>query len=384
MTQPRPLRVLVFIHSLHGGGAERVAADLTAHWAQAGREVMLVTQADSQDDVYTLDARVRRQVLGTATPSGGGWRGISANLSRVWRLRRLIRKFRPDVVLGMMTTSSVLAVLATRGLGCAVVATEHTHPPSQTLSSLWLRLRRFAYPRADRVIALTRGTADWLAQHVPGSRLAVIPNPVHWPLHRGEPERPVPQKAGRRYVLAVGRLHADKGFDVLVDAFAQIAATQPEWDLIILGEGTKAQRQDLMTQIEAAGLGSRILLPGRAGNVGDWYAGAEFYVLSSRFEGLSNTLLEAMASGRPAVSFDCDTGPREIVREGVDGVLVRPAGNAHALASAMAAMMNDDALRVRMGARATEVRGRFSPEHVLGLWDETFTAVMRARGSCAE
>ncbi len=384
MTEKTPMRVLVFIHSLHGGGAERVAADLTAHWVAAGREVMLVTQADAQHDVYALDPRVQRQVLGTATQSGGGWRGICANISRVYRLRRLIRTFRPDIVLGMMTTSSVLAVLAARGQGCAVVATEHTHPPSQTLSNMWQRLRRFAYPRADRVVALTRGTADWLADHVPGSRLAVIPNPVHWPLHRGEPEREVPRETGKRYALAVGRLHPDKGFDVLVQAFVQIAAAHAQWDLIILGDGTAEQRQTLAAQIDAAGLGARIHLPGRAGNVGDWYAGAEFYVLSSRFEGLSNTLLEAMASGRPAVSFDCDTGPREIVREGVDGVLVRPAGDARALAQAMAAMMSDDALRGRLGARATEVRERFSPEHVLGLWDETFEAVTRDRGSCAE
>lgn len=384
MIEQKPLRVLVFIHSLHGGGAERVAADLTAHWVAAGRAVMLVTQADAQDDVYALDPRVQRQVLGTATQSGGGWRGIYANISRVFRLRRQIRSFRPDVVLAMMTTSSVLAVLAAHGQGCAVVATEHTHPPSQTLSNMWQRLRRFAYPRADRVVALTQGTADWLADHVPGSRLAVIPNPVHWPLHRGAHERAVPQVAGRRYALAVGRLHADKGFDVLVQAFAQIASAQTQWDLIILGDGTAEQRQTLTAQIEAAGLGSRILLPGRAGNVGDWYAKAEFYVLSSRFEGLSNTLLEAMASGRPAVSFDCDTGPREIVREGVDGMLVRPAGDARALAKAMAVMMADDSLRERLGARATEVRERFSPEHVLGLWDETFRAVTRDRGSCAE
>jgi len=383
MTARSPLRVMVFIHSLHGGGAERVAADLTAHWAQAGCAVMLVTQADDHDDVYTLDAAVERRVLGTAGLSGGGWRGIWANLVRVRRLRAHIRAFRPDVVLGMMTTASVLAVLAARGQACAVVATEHTHPPSQSLSRMWQWLRRYTYPRADRVVALTQGTADWLADHVPGSQLAVIPNPVHWPLHRGAPEREVLHEPGKRYALAVGRLHPDKGFDVLVQAFAQIAPAHSDWDLIILGDGTAPQREALAAQIDAAGLGARIHLPGRAGNVGDWYAGAAFYVLSSRFEGLSNTLLEAMASGRPAVSFDCDTGPREIVREGVDGVLVRPAGSAHALGEAMAMMMADDALRQRLGARAVDVRERFSPEYVLGLWDTTFDAVRRDQ-SCAE
>lgn len=383
MTARQPLRVMVFIHSLHGGGAERVAADLTAHWVHAGHEVTLVTQADARGDAYALEPRVTRRVLGTAGLSGGGWRGLWANVVRVRRLRAQIRAMQPDVVLGMMTTSSVLAVLAARGLGCAVVATEHTHPPAQSLSSLWQRLRRYAYPRASRVVALTQGTADWLADHVPGSRLAVIPNSVHWPLHRVGPERAPPRVSGKRYVLAVGRMHRVKGFDILVRAFAQIAPAHAEWDLIILGDGTPAQRHALQQQIEQAGLSARIHLPGRAGNVGDWYAAAAFYVLSSRVEGLSNTLLEAMASGRAAVGFDCDTGPREIIRDGVDGVLVRPAGDASALAAAMAAMMADVPRRCELGARATEVRDRFSPAHVLTLWNDTFDAVRREQ-SCVQ
>ncbi|WP_050854682.1 glycosyltransferase family 4 protein, partial [Bordetella pertussis] len=302
----RPLRVLIFIHSLHGGGAERVAADLSAHWARDGRAVMLVTQTDASGDVYPLHPQVLRRTLDTAG-EGGGWRGVLANLRRIRALRALIKDFQPDIVLGMMTTASVLAVLAARGLGCRVVATEHTHPPSQALSGMWLRLRRWTYPRAARVVALTRGTADWLRTHVPGSRLAVIPNPVHWPLPRTEPVL-VPPADGRPRLLAVGRLHPDKGFDVLIDAYARIAPRYPDWDLVILGEGEECAA--LQRRVDEAGLAQRVALPGRAGNVGDWYACAALYVLTSRFEGLSNTLLESMASGLMPVSFDCDTGPR--------------------------------------------------------------------------
>jgi len=115
------------------------------------------------------------------------------------------------------------------GLACRVIATEHTHPPSQTLSGLWQRLRRMTYPRAARVVALTRGTADWIEQHVPGSRLAVIPNPVHWPLPRAEPVLTPVSGDGRKRLLAVGRLHADKGFDLLIQAFATLAPSHPDW-----------------------------------------------------------------------------------------------------------------------------------------------------------
>lgn len=371
----RPLRVLLFIHSLHGGGAERVAADLSAHWAGMGREVMVVTQASADGDVYTLHPKVRREVLHTAG-EGGGLRGIWSNVQRVRALRRVIKAFRPDIVLGMMTTASVLSVLASTGLACRVIATEHTHPPSQTLSGFWRRLRRLTYPRAARVVALTRGTALWIEQHVPGSRLAVIPNPVHWPLPKGEPVLAPASNDGRRRLLAVGRLHADKGFDLLLQAYARLAPSHPDWDLVILGEG--GERRALQAQVREAGLQDRVSLPGRAGNVGDWYQSADLYVLTSRFEGLSNTLLESMASGLAAVAFDCDTGPREIVREGVDGVLVRPNGDVDALCRELGAVMGDEAARLRMAEAATAVRERFSAERVLGLWEELFDGV---RGS---
>jgi glycosyltransferase involved in cell wall biosynthesis len=373
-----PLRVAVVIHSLGGGGAERVAADLTAHWAAAGHAVMLITQADASADKYPLHGRVRRAVLRTDGASGGGWRGLLANRRRVRALRMQLRAFQPDIVLGMMTTASILCVLAARGLPCAVIATEHAHPPSHALPPVWRWLRRYAYPRAAAVVALTHGTAQWLARHVPGSRLSIIPNAVHWPLPDTEPRLTPPCEPGRKYLLAVGRLHPAKGFDVLLDAFARIAAQQPEWDLIILGEGE--QRAALQAQGEQAGLAGRVLMPGRAGNVGDWYRQADLYVLSSRFEGLSNTLLESMAGGLCAVAFDCETGPREIIRPGVDGVLVRPDGDPAALAQALAQAMADAPARARMAFHAIEVRERFSAENVLARWREVFAQALAVRG----
>ncbi|CPN87049.1 glycosyltransferase [Bordetella pertussis] len=157
---------------------------------------------------------------------------------------------------------------------------------------------------------------------------------------------------------------------MLIDAYARIAPRYPDWDLVILGEGEECAA--LQRRVDEAGLAQRVALPGRAGNVGDWYACAALYVLTSRFEGLSNTLLESMASGLMPVSFDCDTGPREIVRPGVDGVLVRPAGDAGAMAQALAAAIDDEPGRRAMAARAIDVRERFSARHVLDLWQQLF------------
>lgn len=361
---------MIVIHSLSGGGAERVTADLAAYWVQRGYKVTVVTQKDNADDAYELSPQVRRVVLGTAGASGGGVSGVLANLKRIWKLRRLMRRERPTVVLGMMTTSSILALLAARGLPCAVIATEHTHPPSQELPNMWLRLRRWAYPQAERVVALTQGTADWIEEHVPGSRLAVIPNAVRWPLSETGPTLQPAPRHGRRRLLAVGRLHPHKGFDLLITAFGQLADYFPEWDLVILGEGD--DREALQQQIDDAGLADRISMPGRAGNVGQWYRESDLYVLSSRVEGLSNTLLEAMASGLAPVAFDCETGPREIVRHGIDGVLVTPAEDAEALAAHLSDLMAHPEKRQSYARRAADVLDRFSTARVMALWGQLF------------
>src|SRR5690606_32636569 len=207
----RSFHLMIVIHSLSGGGAERVAVDLAAYWVDRGFRVSLVTQADATSDAYDVDPRVKRIVMGTAGESSGALAGGLANLHRIWKLRRLIKREKPSVVLGMMTTSSVLAVMAARGLPCRVIATEHTHPPAQTIAPMWQRLRRWAYPKAARVVALTSGTAAWIEEHVPGSRLSVIPNAVRWPMPVEEPMVEPPARYGRRRLLAVGRLHHLKG-----------------------------------------------------------------------------------------------------------------------------------------------------------------------------
>lgn len=362
--------LMIVIHSLAGGGAERVAADLSAYWVQRGYRLTVVTQEAADTDAYALHPKVNRVVLGMAGQSAGTGRAVWSNLRRIWRLRRLMRRESPTIVLGMMTTSSVLAIIAARGLPCRVLATEHTHPPAQNLPEIWLRLRRWAYPKATAVVALTSGTASWLERHVPGSRLTVIPNAVRWPLQSVDPVVEPPPRQGRYRLLAVGRLHEIKGFDVLICAFQEIAGHFPDWDLVILGEGVC--RNDLQQQIDDAGLSARVSMPGRVGNVYDWYLQSDLYALSSRVEGLSNTLIEAMASGLAPVAFDCETGPREIVRHGIDGVLVSPAGDSEALAAHLSDMMAHPEQREAYARRAVDVRDRFSVTRVMALWGLLF------------
>ncbi len=369
------MRLLFFIYSMSGGGAERVTANLANYWANKGWDITVVTLASQDHDFYKLKPVVKRISLNLAGESSNVVVGLWRNLRRVMALRCVLREIQPDIALGMMTTANVLLVLAMCGLPYGhAIGSEHIHPPRSPLGILWEELRRYCYGRLAAVVALTRESADWLRVCTNARRVVVIPNAAPWPLPVQEPnmgpEAICP--SGRRLLLAVGRLDAQKGFDWLVEVFTRLAPRHFNWDLVILGEGP--QRSVLETRVRAARLEKRVFLPGRVGNVGEWYERADLYVMSSRFEGFPNTLAEALAHGLPAVSFDCDTGPRDIVRHEVDGLLVPP-GDTTALEAALDRVMGDEALRLRFAERAVEARERFSLDRIAGMWEELFEEV---------
>lgn len=364
---------------MRGGGAERVAANLANNWAASGHQVAVVTLAPRNLDFYALRPTVGRISLELSTDSGGRLlTGLRQNLRRVSKLRRVLREFRPSIALGMMTNANVLLALATSRLpGVLRIGSEHIHPPQAPLTNIWEYLRATSYGCLDAVTALTIETSVWLAENTRARKVPVIPNPVLWPLPVHAPIRDCALllPAGRRTVLAVGRLEHQKGFDLLFDAFSPLATKFPLWDLVILGEGRL--RKDLESQIARLGLDGRVKLIGQVGNVGDWYGASDVYVLSSRFEGFPNTLLEAMAHGLPAVAFDCDTGPRDIVRHEIDGLLVEP-GNVQDLSAAIRRLMEDEDLRARLSVRAADAKQRFSIERIAGIWEELFEDLLTA------
>lgn len=361
--------MLFLVSSMQGGGAERVAALLCNHWIEQGHEVTLMPTFSGRGEcLYPLDDRVRLDYL--ADRVGSRSRSAWNKMRRLFALRQAIREIAPDVIVSFLPHVNVAAVVSAWGLRVPVVVSERTYPPAMPLGRGLESLRRFAYPKATGVAVQTQRALAWLQDCCPKARGQVIPNPVVYPLPKANPVLEPASVLGKeqRAVLAVGRLGEEKGFDQLLAAFGMLAQRYPDWDLVILGEGPERER--LERQRGSLGLNSRVHLPGRAGNPGDWYARADFYVMSSRFEGFPNTLLEAMAYGLPAVSFDCETGPADIIRAGLDGYLVSPAEGASGLAKAMEAMMQNESKRQRIGNAAVSVRQRFSPERVMAAWDE--------------
>lgn len=369
------LKILIFTNSLAGGGTERVAATLANFWVRQHWDVTIVTLSPQSEDFYPLHPLVKRISLNLAGESRNVVDALVQNVRRVAMLRRVIMDTRPAVVFSMMSTPNVLLAFASRKLPhVCTVGSEHCYPPHSPLGRIWGTLRSRMYGRLSAVVALTHECADWIRTNSSARHVSVIPNAAVWPMPNNPPEISPGSlcRSGRKILLAVGRLEVVKNYPVLIRTFARLAAHYPDWDLVILGEGP--QRPVIEAAIRDQSLGTRVLLPGIAGNIGRWYERADLYVMTSQSEGFPNSLAEALAHGLPAVSFDCDTGPRDIIRHGVDGLLV-PANDADMLMLALERVMGDAGLRKTMAGRAQDARERFSIEKIAGMWEDLFLSL---------
>jgi len=277
---------------------------------------------------------------------------------RIVGVRRAIRRIVPDAVISFMPETNVITLLATRGLRVPVIVSEHAHPGYSAMRGIWRCFRRLTYGSASHIVAVSEG----VAAHFRGKwqeRVSVIPNPVARIDARDHANRP-------RVVVGMGRLVRIKGFDLLMEAFAMVKDRHPEWGLVVYGEGPlRGELEDLRDRF---GLQGRCAFPGLAQDAFEVFQNTGLFVLSSRSEGFGNVLLEAMACGLAVVAFDCPSGPREIIRDGEDGILV-PRDDVSALAMALERLLSDDEERERLARNAPEIMERFGVERIMGLWE---------------
>lgn len=369
------MRITLVISCLEAGGAERVMSVLANYWAQHGREVTLITLGLARDDFYVLDQNIHRVELGLRGSSRYFAAAIRNNFRKMRRLRQEIRASRPDIVLSFTDTTNVLTLASTVGLAVPVIAAEHIDPRQHAIGSAWQRLRRLLYPRATAVVVLTDSVRAWAESLTKRTNAVhVIPNPVSISAieQNGDPKSREPGGT----IAAMGRLAPQKGFDLLLKAFGLCARKYPDWSLVILGEGEERSSLEALTR--ELGLKDRVSLPGCVQDPSTVLSEADLFVLASRYEGFPMALVEAMACGVAVLSTDCPSGPRAIIRDGVDGLLVRP-NDVDALAAAMDRLMADPAERRRLGGRAVEVIERFSIHRIINMWDELFAQACQSR-----
>jgi len=339
-------------------------------WAADGLDVTIITLDELANDFYPLDRRVRRVALDLAAVSATPITAVINNLVRLWRLRAEILRHDPHVVISFMDYMNVLTLLATLGLPVSVIVSERNDPRFHFLGDIWSRLRSRLYRRAKALVVQSTAVKQWAQVIAPPALVHVIPNPVS--AAAGCDDHEAVPIAGP-FVVAMARLVHQKGLDLLIEAFARCTQTRGEWSLVIIGEGEERER--LSEHAARLGLTGRVLMPGRLQAPATVLRKASLFVLSSRHEGFPNALLEAMCCGLPVISFDCPSGPAEIIHDGVDGVLVPPE-NVAALANAMGRLMDDERERQYLGEQATRVVERFSLDKVMSQWEQVIDQAM--------
>lgn len=345
------------------------------HWVASGNEVSIVTLAPKSEDFYPLASAVRRVPLDLASVPSSMLGALMINLRRLLGIRHAIRASEAEGVISFMDKTNLLTLTATMGLRVPVIVSERRDPSVDPLGRSLSLLRRLLYRRASAVIVQTERVTAWARGFLDPTAVRMIPNAIEY----AKPGPHLPHSFKFRSphnVVAVGRLYRQKGFDLLLEAFTRCAPAHPDWSLTIFGEGL--ERTHLESMVLDLGLEKRVELPGRFQSVTDLVARADLFVLPSRSEGFPNALLEAMAAGVAVVSFDCPSGPREIITDGKNGILVPPE-DVDALVTAMDRLMSDDELRDRLGDRAREVSQRFSVERIMSLWDEALRGTRKAR-----
>lgn len=364
------MRILLLTSSMSSGGAERVACTLVNAWSSRGDQVTLMpTFSGGGECFYELSPNVRLVYLADLVSSRT--RSFVNQFARLRALRRFIATERPDVIVSFLTNVNVAAVLASVGLGIPVVVCERTDPFVRQIPRLLRLACRFTYPLADVLMVQTQAVATKYASSGWSlCRVRVIPNPIPRQMLDLQHHASV---GGRKRLIAVGRLDEGKQFGMLINVFASLSRRHTNWSLRIFGEGPL--RPVLQQQIADLGIEGCVELPGRTKDIGEELAEADTFVMTSKYEGFPNALLEAMVVGLPCVTFDCPSGPREMSMDGQVALLV-PLNDEQALGHALERLMSDPDLRQALGSSArASIIERFSLEQVLAQWDSLFEEV---------
>ena len=375
---------LVYIFSSFAakGGTERIFCDKMNWLAEvAGYEIVFVTyEQGNHPFAYPLSNKIRHVDLNTRFFTTGTMPLLKRirfkfTMPRLFkhRLRKLLDEIQPDVVVS--TTYALFLFREILSQPYRHVVESHVYYQlllQNTFTHIpWLD-RKIArhllemLKRCEKVVVLThKDAACWKGY----DNIEVIHNVL-----TNYPEKITDVEDRPKRIIAVGRLHAQKGFDLLIQSWQLIAARHPDWQLVVYGHGGDLQK--LQQQLEKAGLTSSMTFAGATDNIYKEYQDSAFYVMSSRYEGWGLVLVEAMSCGLPCVSFDCPYGPSDIIRDGEDGLLVEN-GNIQQLAEKMELLINNKELRERLGVRARLNAARFTSDNIMPQWTKLFETIVQ-------
>ena len=355
------MKILIVVNKLSGGGAEKVAVNL-ANYLCKNHDVNVLTLSDAKD-YYSLNQSIKRLHINQHSRSGNLWEGFKSNLERIFQLKNTILSVNPDVVITFMNRANIRVLISLFFSSIPVIITEHNFPKDNPMKPVWEILRRIMYRRAAYLVSVSKGISDYFS-YLTMDKRKVIYNPTELKFNVKEKS---PLDLTKKNIIAMGRLVPIKGFDLLIEAFKQIADDFPNWNLSIIGEGECFGA--LMKQINTLFLNDRVFLLGFKPEPHQIIKDSDLFVLSSRSEGLGNVILEAMKCGVPVLSTDCPVGPRELIVNGVSGLLIDN-DNVEAMVNGLKKLLSDEKLRKQIVENAFNKLDKFSNSKIFSEWDK--------------
>lgn len=345
-------RVAIIAHGLSDGGAERVASMVANFYAQQGHEVLYLAVL-CPDKEYSLDSRIIYRYI-----------DVPQHPKCTWFLRRSreidgqLRKFGADIAVSFLEKDAIVPNLRKT---VPLVYSLRCDPARSTRNPMLKAITFFSYRRAKRIVFQTQGAMDFFPEEI-RARGTIIPNPLtrklpYWDPHNHE-----------KRIITACRLTEQKNLPMLIRAFAIFYGHHTDYRLEIYGKGE--QLESLQALCRELGIAQAVTFPGHSTDIHRIMATSAVFVLSSNFEGLSNSMLEALAIGIPTICTDCPPGgAREYITDGANGFLV-PVGDVAALAEKMEWLVSAPALCQKMFWQATQVRQRLKSDRVLAQWEQ--------------
>lgn len=357
------MKILLFIHSLGTGGAERVMSLLSNDWVEHGYNISIVTLTSSDRSFYKLHNSIEVIPLDVASESKGVKDTIIGNYKRIVAIKKVISEHNPDIVIAFMTTTNILTTLAAKLAKKPIIISERNNF-YRVKSKIWRLLRRIVYPFSDVLIVQSEHDKEKYAYH---TNVHVVLNPLVLEHNHENLQR-------QKMILAVGRLQQHKGFHQLLKIFSQLNAKG--WEVVILGEGPeRASLEKLALELN---IEKNVSMPGRVTDVEAYYKKASVFVLSSNSEGFPNALIEAMGYGCASVAFDCLTGPSDIIDNNKNGILVK-VGNVNKLAESIQYLIDQPKKREELGENAKKIVDELSIKTITEKWFKAIKEVLDER-----
>lgn len=352
--------IVFVIADLGAGGAQRVMSLLADSLStQPDYHIDVISMAGSQEKgFFKFPDSVAIHHAGVKSASGNLISGIVTNIHRAIVLRRMLKELKADLVISFLTETNCVALLSAIGMGISVIVSERSDPYQHPQVRLWRILRRIVYPWAAAVVFQTAYASGFFGSSL--RRKVVIFNPVSVDLATAlASSQPQP------YILGVGRLSAEKGFDYLITAHAISRTECPDLTLVLAGEG--AERERLMRQAKDLGTLEHVVFAGSQKELSGYYRNALAFILPSRFEGLPNALLEAMAYGCPVISTPLFRAAPEIIEHGHSGLIAKD-GTPAALATEIVELYGNNKRARMLGDNAMKNSKKYSITRVCEDW----------------